>query len=67
MTDKIFNVLRFIAEAVIPALVTFLGVVFLYFPYERSEAILAIVGAVGVFIAAVIGKARYDYNKREDG
>lgn len=64
MTDKIFNFLRFFAEVVIPALVTLLGVVFCYFPCDKSEAILAIVGAIGVFIAAVVGKARSDFNKR---
>ena len=66
MSNKIFDFLRFFAEVVIPALVTLLGVVFCYCPYDKSEAVLAIVGAVGVFIAAVVGKARADYNKRED-
>lgn len=65
MSNKIFDALRFFAEVVIPALVTFLGVVFCYCPYDNSEAVLAIVGAVGVFIAAVVGKARYDYNKED--
>ena len=65
MSDKIFNFLRFFAEVVIPALVTLLGVIFCYFPYDKSEAVMAIVGAVGVFIAAVVGKARYDFNKKE--
>ena len=67
MTSKIFDFLRFFAEVIIPSLVTFLGVVFCYFPCDKSEAILAIVGAVGVFIAAVVGKARADYNKRING
>lgn len=66
MTNKVFDFLRFFAEVVIPALVTFLGVVFCYCPSDKSEAILAIIGAVGVFIAAVVGKARAEYNKRED-
>lgn len=63
MSDKIFNFLRFFAEVVIPALVTFLGVVFCYFPYEKSEAVLAIIGALGIFIAAIVVKSRSDYNK----
>lgn len=67
MSDKIFNFIRFFAEVVIPALVTFLGVVFCYFPCDKSEAVLAIVGAVGVFLAAIVGKARYDYNKGAEG
>ena len=65
MSNRFFDFLRFFAEVIIPALVTFLGVVFCYFPNDKSEAILAIIGAVGVFIAAVVGKARYDYNKEK--
>lgn len=67
MSNKFFDAIRFFAEVIIPALVTFLGVVFCYFPCDKSEAVLAIVGAVGVFLAAVVGKARYDYSKRSEG
>lgn len=63
MTDKIFDVLRFISECFIPLLVTFLGVVFANFPWPYAEATLAIIGAFGVFLAGIVAYFRKQHNK----
>lgn len=63
MSNKIFDTLRYLSEVFFPALVVLLGVVFANIPIEHSEAILAIVGAVGVFLGALINYKRSEYNK----
>ena len=65
MTNKIFDVLRYLSEVLFPALVVLLGVVFANVPVDHSEAIIAIVGAVGVFLGALINYKRSQYNKGE--
>ena len=65
MTDKIFDILRYLSEVLFPALVVLLGVVFANVPVDHSEAIIAIVGAVGVFLGALINYKRSQYNKGE--
>ncbi len=65
MTNKIFDVLRYLSEVLFPALVVLLGVVFANVPVDHSEAIIAIVGAVGVFLGALINYKRSQYNRGE--
>ena len=65
MSNKLFDILRYLSEVLFPALVVLLGVVFANIPVEHSEAIIAIVGAVGVFLGALINYKRSQYNKGE--
>lgn len=65
MSNKIFDILRYLSEVLFPALVVLLGVIFANVPIEHSEAIIAIVGAVGVFLGALINYKRSQYNKGE--
>lgn len=65
MSNKVFDVLRYLSEVFFPALVVLLGVVFANVPVEHSEAVIAIVGAVGVFLGALINYKRSQYNKGE--
>ncbi|MCR4671998.1 MAG: hypothetical protein K5637_02010 [Lachnospiraceae bacterium] len=67
MNSKTFDILRYISEVVIQALVVFLGVVFANIPVAHSEAILAIVAAVGVFIGSLVNGWRKAYNAQDDG
>ena len=63
MSNKVFDILRYLSEVLFPALVVLLGVIFANVPVEHSEAIIAIVGAVGVFLGALINVKRSQYNK----
>lgn len=63
MSNKIFDILRYLSEVLFPALVVLLGVIFANVPVAHSEAIIAIVGAVGVFLGALINYKRSQYNK----
>lgn len=67
MSNKLFDTLRYLSEVFIPALVVFLGVVFANIHVEHSEAIIAIVGAAGVFLGALINYKRNEYNKNLGG
>ena len=61
MSNKLFDIIRFISEGLIPALVVLLGVIFANVPCDHSEAIIAIVGAIGVFLASCLGYWRKQY------
>lgn len=63
MSNKIFDTLRYLSEVFFPALVVLLGVIFANIPVAHSEAIIAIVGAVGVFLGALINYKRSEYMK----
>ena len=63
MSNKVFDTLRYLSEVFFPALVVFLGVVFANIHIDHSEAIIAIVGAFGVFLGALINYKRNEYNK----
>ena len=65
MSNKAFDAIRWVSEVFIPALVVLLGVIFSNAPVTHSEAILAIVGAVGVFLGALVNKSRADYNRAQ--
>ena len=66
MSNKLFDAIRWVSEVFIPALVVLLGVIFANAPVTHSEAILAIVGAVGVFLGALVNKSRADYNRSKE-
>lgn len=66
MSNKVFDTLRYLSEVFVPDLVLFLGVVFANIPIAHSEAIIAIVGAVGVFLGALINYKRSNYNKESE-
>lgn len=65
MSNRIFDILRYLSEVVAPASVTLLGIIFSYYTVNNSEAIIAIVGGVGVFLGALINYKRSQYNKGE--
>lgn len=66
MSNKVFDVLRYLSEVFFPALVVLLGVIFANVQVGHSEAIIAIVGAVGVFLGALINYKRSQYNKENE-
>ena len=66
MSNKIYDVLKWIALVFIPALITFYGVIgnVLNIPY--TEIVLTIMGAFDVFMGSLLGISTAQYNKRVD-
>ena len=67
MSNKVYDVLKWIALVFIPALITFYGVIgnVLNIPY--TEIVLTIMGAFDVFMGSLLGISTAQYNKRVDG
>ena len=67
MSNKAYDILKWIALVFIPALVTFDGAIgnVLNIPY--TEVVLTIMGAFDVFLGSLLGISTVQYNKKDDG
>ena len=63
LSNKVYDILKWIALVFIPALITFYGVVgnVLNIPY--TDVILTIMGAFDVFMGSLLGISSSQYNK----
>ena len=69
LSNKVYDILKWIALVFIPALITFYGVIgnVLNIPY--TEIVLTIMGAFDVFMGSLLGisSAQYNKNIKESG
>lgn len=69
LSNKVYDILKWIALVFIPALITFYGVVgnVLNIPY--TDVVLTIMGAFDVFLGSLLGitSAQYNKNIKESG
>ena len=63
--DKLYDILKWIAVIVIPALVVLIKTVFPVWHIPYADAISTTVAAVGLFIGAIIGVSTVGYNKQD--
>ena len=63
LSNKVYDILKWIALVFIPALITFYGVVgnVLNIPY--TDVVLTIMGAFDVFMGSLLGISTAQYNK----
>lgn len=62
--DKLYDILKWIAVIVIPALVILIKTVFPAWGLPYAEPISTTVAAIGLFIGAIIGVSTVGYNKQ---
>lgn len=55
LNDKLYNILKWVALVVFPALATFVGVVFPVWGVGNVDAIVTTLNAIGLLIGALIG------------
>lgn len=65
MTNKCFDVLRFIAEIILPALAALYAALAGIWGWPYAEAIVGTIAAIDTFLGAVVIGLRKSYNKRE--
>lgn len=63
LKDEVYNVLKWITIVAVPALVTFVATVGHIYGWANTEATTALIGAVGTFLAGLLGLSSYNYNK----
>lgn len=68
--NKLYDVLKWIAIVVIPAVSTLLSVILSVWhilPAETISAIATTLAAIETFLGALLGISTYNYNKSDDG
>lgn len=64
MTNKIYDVLKFIAQIVLPALGTLYFALAAIWGFPYGEQVVGTITAVDAFLGAVLGISTYVYNTR---
>ena len=67
MSNKVYDVLKWITLVFLPALTTLVGVVLNTFNVECTDIVLTIMTAVTTFMGAVLGISNINYNKNNEG
>lgn len=63
MSSKIYDILKWIAQIVLPALITLYGVIGATCNIPYTEQTITIAVAVDTFLGTVLGISSYNYNK----
>ena len=66
MSNKVYDVLKWISMVVIPAVVTMLGTILSVLKVANTNVILIIIGAVATCLGSILKKSNIDYMKREE-
>lgn len=64
-SDKVYNVLKYIAMIALPALALFVQTVFAIWGFPYGEQISATIVAINALLGALIGVSTIGYNKRK--
>lgn len=66
MSNKVYDVLKWISMVVIPAFVTMLGTILSVLKVANTNVILIIIGAVATCLGSILKKSNIDYMKKEE-
>ena len=65
MSNKVYDILKWIAIVFLPALTTFVGVVLSSLNVSNSDIILTILTAFSTFLGTVLGISNINYKNKE--
>lgn len=63
MSNKVYDVLKWITLVFLPALTTLVGVILNTFNIECTDIVLTIMTAITTFLGTVLGISNINYNK----
>ena len=66
MSNKVYDVLKWITLVFLPALTTLTGVILNCFSVSCTDTVLTIMTAVTTFMGAVLGISNINYNKNKE-
>lgn len=66
MSNKVYDILKWITLVFLPALTTLVGVVLNCFNINCTEIVLTIMTAVTTFMGAILGISNINYNKNKE-
>lgn len=65
MSNKVYDVLKWIAIVFLPALITFVGVILTSLNVSNSEIILTIMTGFATFLGTILGVSNINYKNKE--
>ena len=65
MSNKVYDVLKWITLIFLPALTTLVGVILNSFNVGCTEIVLTIMTAITTFLGAILGISNINYNNKE--
>lgn len=65
MNDKVYDILKFIAQVVLPAIGTLYFALAGIWGFPYGEEIVGTITAIDAFLGAILGISSYQYNKKE--
>jgi len=66
LNNKVYDVLKWVVAIVLPAILTFVGVVMNTLNYEYTNIVLTIGTAFITMLGTILGISNYNYNKEND-
>lgn len=64
MSNRVYDILKWISLVFLPALITFVGVVLNVLEVENAEVILTIAVAFNTFLGSILGISNVNYNMK---
>lgn len=64
MSNKVYDVLKYIAFVFYPAVVALVGTILTAIEYPNTEVVLIIMAGVETFLGAILGYSNVQYKKR---
>lgn len=64
MSNKVYDVLKYIAFVFYPAVVALVGTILTALNYANTEVVLIIMAGVETFLGAILGYSNVQYNKK---
>lgn len=66
MSNKVYDILKWVAIVFLPALTTFVGVILNSLNVSNSEIVLTIMTGLATFLGAILGVSNYNYKKESE-
>lgn len=66
MSNKVYDILKWITLVFLPALTTLIGVILNCFNVGCADIVLTIMTAVTTFMGAILGISNINYKKKEE-
>lgn len=66
MSNKLYDILKWVAILLLPSLATFISVVFNIWGLPYGDAIAQTITALGVFLGAILGISSVQYKKNNE-
>lgn len=63
LSDKAYQIIKWVVLTVLPALSVLVGVLGKAYGFEQTDITVLTINAVAVFLGAVTGVSQYNYNK----